>query len=84
MLNNRTAAIRVFEVLGPDDFYNAEHRLVFEAMQSLYKRGIPINPVTVEARLARNGNLERIGGRASLTSIVEAWVSEIPGDLGKD
>lgn len=55
----------------PADFYKPGHILIAEAMGELYRRGDPVDPVTVAERLRAGGahNLERVGGPAELVSL---------------
>jgi len=50
--------------LAPDDFYSELHRPVYAAMQSLDAANIPCDTTTLADQLAKDGNLERLGGQA--------------------
>lgn len=47
-----------------EDFYDPRHQAVFQAMRNLEATMRPIDPVTVEAELARLGKSEAVGGLA--------------------
>ena len=64
MLNNE-AWLNVIDIVQADDFYRLEHRLLFEAMDSLWRDNRPIDAVTLAEALAEKGQLDRIGGAAS-------------------
>jgi replicative DNA helicase len=63
--------IRTIE-LEPEDFFEQQHRIIFEAMLSLDPDGI--NQVTVAEALSRKGRLVEIGGASYLSKIL----SEVP------
>lgn len=60
---------RVEDILTAEDFYRAEHRLIFSHMARLVADGKPIDVVTVGDTLDANGELERAGGFAYLAEI---------------
>ena len=55
--------------LGAEDFYKPAHGHVFAALGAIYARGDAADPVTVAEELHRAGNLETIGGPATLISL---------------
>ena len=65
------AWIDVIDILGANDFYRSEHKIVFEAMDGLWQENKPIDAVTVADVLSTRGLLDRIGGRAYLAELVE-------------
>lgn len=67
---NLTATVT--EVLRPKHFYRVAHQRIYEAIEELYARGEPIDPITVSEELARRGMLESVGGRAYVHSLVSA------------
>lgn len=62
----------VTEVLQPKHFYRLSHQRLYEAIEDLYARGEPIDPITVSEELSRRGLLEEVGGRAFVHSLVSA------------
>ncbi len=63
----------VLELLNPDDFYRDAHRIIFEAMVTLFEKNEPHDLLTVSNLLRDSNQLEKIGGAAylaNLTSIV--------------
>jgi replicative DNA helicase len=52
-----------------DDFYRPSHQKIFEAIQHLYSRSVPIDQVSVADRLESVNTLEQIGGKAYLLDI---------------
>ncbi len=74
MLQVSTAVIQAVEQLTPDDFYQPEHREIFQAMADMNRQQMPIDLVTLQAEMARRGTLDGIGGTVYLMKLV----SEVP------
>jgi len=70
MLQENTAVLRAVEQLVPDDFYQPEHREIFQAMLEMNLQQKPIDLVTLQAEMARRGTLDGIGGVAYLMKIL--------------
>ena len=70
VLQDSGAATLAFETLSPEDFYTAEHREIFSAMQTLHIAGNPIDLMTVGNELSRRGTLDSVGGPAYLLEAV--------------
>lgn len=60
--------------LDSSHFYRPRHRSIWEAIVKLDDAGIPVDVVTVQARLAADGKLEEIGG----DDVIEAIVGRAP------
>lgn len=56
--------------LQPEDFYREANRLVWQAMQQLFRAGVDADQVTVAQRLKADGNLECARGMAYLSHLV--------------
>ena len=52
------------------DFYKPAHGHIYEAIEALYHRGEPADPVTVADELHRDGLLEAVGGRPVLADLM--------------
>ena len=74
MLQDSIAVQRATEHLKPEDFYQPEHREIFQVMSDLNRRQAPIDLTTLQAELSRKGTLEGIGGLRYLLKIV----SDVP------
>ena len=74
MLQDSLAVQRATEQLKPEDFYQPEHREIFQVMAELNRRQAPIDLTTLQAELSRKGTLEGIGGMRYLMKIV----SDVP------
>jgi replicative DNA helicase len=71
LLLSPEAANDVMDKLVADDFYVPAHQAIFEAMVLLYNSNQPIDAVTVSEELRRRGELDKVGGIAYLTRLVD-------------
>lgn len=62
----------VSEIVRPHHFYRQAHQRIYEAIEDLFSRGEPIDPITVCEELANRAALEAVGGRAFIHSLVTA------------
>lgn len=62
----------ITDIISANSFYAEKHRIIFETMFDLWKRGHPIDLLSVSARLKETSRLEQIGGNTALTSLVES------------
>ena len=62
--------LRKLADLQVEDFYGPKHQAVFGAMRNLEATATPIDPITVEAELQRQGKLEAVGGLAFLGELM--------------
>lgn len=60
----------VRELVGPEDFYRASHKMIYEAIVELSRRHEPFDVVTVFDELGKRGELIRCGGAAYLHTLV--------------
>ena len=70
MLDNESYD-HVTEVIGEQDFYRHDHRLIFQAITYLANKEEPYDAVTVSEYLNDMGELENIGGLIFLGGIVQ-------------
>ena len=66
--------------LNPDDFYDRRHRLIFEAMLSLYNQARPVDEITVTSRLNDQGQLEVVGGPGFLAELSDMVLAQAHAD----
>ncbi len=74
-LLNTEAIDAVSEILGPNDFYRADHGQIYQAIIDLYQAGKPVDLISLTEELRSRGVLDRVGGVtyiASLPNIVES------------
>jgi len=69
LLVDKDAIIRIADVLVPDDFYRTDHNLIYEAMQVLFEKRIPIDLVTLSGQLETTKKLEDVGGSTYLATL---------------
>ena len=69
MLIEREAVSRAFELLDDSSFYKTDHQRIYQAMQTLFERGEPIDTLTLAAELQRRGDLDAVGGSYYLTEL---------------
>src|SRR5579863_4191771 len=62
----RNDVLLQLETLEVDDFYHFQHKVVFEAVRNLEAGARPIDVVTLENEIEKQGKLEAIGGIAFL------------------
>ncbi len=55
--------------LASDDFYRERHRVVYEAIKTLYNRDEAVDALTVTELLTQTGQLDAAGGRAEVQSL---------------
>ncbi|MBI5466600.1 MAG: replicative DNA helicase [Candidatus Kerfeldbacteria bacterium] len=72
LLIDRDAVIRIADQLLPEDFYADKHRMIYDAMLTLYQRHEPIDIVSLSNLLAERKHLDGIGGRSYLVSLSNA------------
>lgn len=73
MLDNRQwYAVRA--IVGTDDFFRHENRLVFGAIEKLLNAGKPCDFITLTEKMRQAGTLDEVGGVPALASFSnEAW-----------
>lgn len=71
MMLDKTAASIAIERLEADSFYNGAHQQIFEAMQALFSRGVPLDMVTVFDELEKRGVSESAGGIGYLAELAQ-------------
>lgn len=59
----------IADILQLEDFYLSDHRLVYEAILSLYQRSQPVDLVTLADQLRKRSTLDQIGGPSALVEL---------------
>lgn len=70
ILIDSSAINLVIEFLKPEHFYLPEHKLIFQAMLSLFEKQQPIDVVTIQDELKKNDSLKKIGGKSYLGDLI--------------
>lgn len=60
----------VAEFMKPNYFYIPEHQMIFSAMLTLFEKQQPIDVVTLQDELKKEGNLKKIGGSTYLSDLI--------------
>lgn len=71
ILLDNEALNAVLEILRPDDFYRAAHKVICENMISLYERREAIDVITLTNELQAGGQLDVAGGLAYLSHLID-------------
>jgi replicative DNA helicase len=71
MLLDEEAVVRALEFLDESCFYLTQHRKIFQALSNLFERNVSIDILTAAEELNRLKELENIGGREYLSTIVD-------------
>lgn len=61
--------------LFPDIFYKESHCLTFQAIESIYDKGYPVDILTVTDQLKKDGTLEQSGGIYAITLLTNGVLS---------
>ncbi len=61
----------VLEIIGSADFYNVDHKHIFDAMTSLANSNTPVDVITVAEQMSESGTLDVIGGVSYLVEIAQ-------------
>jgi replicative DNA helicase len=69
LLVNTQGMIQVIDVVKADYFYRTTHRVIFEAMLTLFEKSEPIDVVTVSEQLSKDGYLDVAGGRSYINDL---------------
>ncbi|HKB86467.1 MAG TPA: replicative DNA helicase [Ignavibacteriaceae bacterium] len=69
MLIEREAVPKAIELLSTESFYLKEHKLIFDAMVSLFESGEPIDTVTLYEELKKREQAEEVGGAVYLSRL---------------
>ena len=55
--------------LSAEEFYRPAHRKIYEAMEELYNKGVPIDQLSLADRLKSRGDLDAVGGKAYIVEL---------------
>jgi replicative DNA helicase len=66
------AAIEILRESASETFYVEAHQRIYEAAVSLFKRNMPVDPVTLMEQLSRDGLLDAAGGASYIADLTGA------------
>jgi len=69
MLIEKEAVPKALELLTTSSFYLNEHKIIFDAMVSLFQSGEPIDTVTLYEELKKREQIEKVGGPVYLSKL---------------
>lgn len=61
--------VKIADNLRADDFFDAKHRRIYEAVTELYNENSAIDVLTIADKLKNNDNLDTVGGASYLTEL---------------
>jgi replicative DNA helicase len=70
MLISRDSVASIIEIVKADDFYRSSNQMIFEAILEMYVKGEPSDPITVADHLKKKGQLEEVGGKTFIHSLI--------------
>ena len=68
---------RVINILIPEAFYVTQHQILYEAVLALYEQGLPADSIQLEDWLRKHKKLNKAGGKAKITQLLELTVSAV-------
>lgn len=75
LLIDKAAVPKIVEKIQAEAFYQEAHRHIYQAVLDLFKRGAPIDELTVAEELKQKNLLEVTGGRLYLTDLTNSVAS---------
>lgn len=69
LLIDSDAIVKVADNISAEDFFEARHKRIYEAINQLYEQHEAIDVLTLTDKLRSNGHLESVGGPAYLTEL---------------
>jgi replicative DNA helicase len=69
MMIEKEAVPKALELLQPDSFYVKAHKMIFEAMMSLFDAGEPIDSVTLYEELKKRDQIDEVGGAVYISKL---------------
>ena len=75
LMKDKDAYSVVCDLLNPESFYEPRNQKVYAAIQSLSLSEQPVDILTVAEQLAKNGDLEEVGGPAYITELASRVAS---------
>jgi replicative DNA helicase len=70
-ITSSKSALNKAMLLNLDDIYYEKNRLVFGAIQELYREGKPVDMTTVSNRMSQDNTFEKVGGHSYISEIVK-------------
>jgi len=77
LLLDEEGIYKVVDYLFPEDFYQDNHRKIYEAIIDLLEQNLKHDLLTLTERLKEKGELEEVGGASYLAELVESVPSPV-------
>lgn len=74
LLVDKESIVKISDFLSSDDFYHDAHRIIYDAILSLYDKRVPIDIVTLSNFLEDSNHIQLIGGVSYLAELA----NEVP------
>ncbi len=71
-MQNPASLLLVMENLSSEDFYQPQHKVLFEAMAHLFAQSRNVDLITMDTELARSGSLDGVGGTEYLIGLIQS------------
>lgn len=79
MLGNEIDHAEITNIVGRDEFYQADHQIIFDVICDLRRKGSKVDAVILRSELDRRQLLEEIGGTSYLGTILASVPSAAHG-----
>src|SRR3989344_2999994 len=70
LMLDKNAIVKIVDFIRPEDFYKESHKEIYQAMMDLFEKMEPIDIISLSTKLRERSQLEKIGGSAYLTSLI--------------
>ena len=81
MMLEQRAIVHAVEILDPSCFYNTTHSQIFEAIMSLFERGVAVDQFTLAEELKDRDQLNDVGGAVYLAELVAKVATPANSDV---
>ena len=81
MMLEQRAIVHAVEILDPSCFYNTTHSQIFEAIMSLFERGVAVDQLTLAEELKRRDQLYDVGGAVYLAKLAAKVATTANSDI---
>lgn len=71
---DKDAIVKISDFLSSDDFYHDAHRIIYDAIMTLYDKRVPVDMVTLSSFLEDSNQIQLIGGASYLVELA----NEVP------
>src|SRR6476469_5200135 len=80
MMLDKEMVGQVVTIVDRDDFFQADHQIIYDVLVKLYEQNRPIDAVILHDELAKRGLLEEIGGVGYLATVMNTVPSSSHGE----